>query len=224
MTFVKRSSAFVAIFGAFLCSTLGCSPGLLGLLLMDDKAPPEYKLASKDKEITVAVACQFATPAITRTELMPSDTELSERLIAALRKRFAENKEKVKLVASSKVRALQQRQGTIDSPIEIGKQLKADYVINLDINHLELYEPASSQMLFRGNTDITVTVYNLMAQNDGEPITWDKSYRREFPNGYPTPASDTSVIQFRTQFLNRVAEDLSNLFASHPAEVGRKMD
>src|SRR5437763_10556375 len=88
---------------------VGCSPQALNFLLMpfvDDKIPPKCKLVSPEKkELTVAIVSTF-TNLETRPEMLPVDSDLSERLATEMRKRAGANKEKLKFIATSKVRSL----------------------------------------------------------------------------------------------------------------------
>ena len=67
--------------------------------------------------------------------------------------------------------------------------------------------------MYRGSTEIAVKVYDL-SQPDGEQVVFDDFYRREFPKENAIDATG-SVQQFRAQFLNRVARDLSRWFAAY---------
>src|SRR5262249_9764163 len=104
---------------------------------VNDKVPPKCKeITSCDKEVTGAVVTSFA-----RLEQRPdyqwADRELSERLVAALKKRFEDNRNKVKLVPAAKVHTyLNQSPRGVD-PRELGKHFQADFVISLDIENME---------------------------------------------------------------------------------------
>src|SRR5262245_16815323 len=98
----KRWTKFdrVGLWAALVLGTawlaIGCSPASLSYLFLpfvEDKIPAKCKLATSEKEVQVAILTNFASLE-TRPELVPADTELSERLAQQLRKRFADNKEK----------------------------------------------------------------------------------------------------------------------------------
>src|SRR2546425_10588830 len=158
----KRSSDRGWYWAALLLGTvalaIGCNPGTLSYFLMpwvDDKVPPRVKLAG-DKEVTVVVTSSFAY-LDTRAEHQMFDQELSERLTAAMSKRFAANKEKVKIVPTAKVRSYVNSRsidGNLVDKHDLGKHFKADYVIALEISPgLSLYEYKSPQ-LYRGSGEI----------------------------------------------------------------------
>jgi hypothetical protein len=208
-------TAWVMYILAGVWLSVGCSPGTLaGFLLpwVDDKEPPRCKLSSKDKEVTVAIVTWFASVE-THPDLIPAETELSERLAQHLRERFKENKEKVKIVPTAQVRTYQSKLvASTMSPAEVGKRVKADYVIALEISSMSLYEKHSYQQLFHGNTEISVKAYDV-AKPAGEQVIFDEVYRREYPRDTPI-AADGSAVQFRTMFIGYVARDLSKMFAA----------
>lgn len=217
----SRFAFWLLVLVVSLAGPLGCNPAMLNLVLspfVDDTVPPKCKLSVKDKEVTVAVASNFASP-VTRTELMPADLELSEVLTRILQKRFKDNKEKVKVVPPHQVRSYQNKHASkeVVSSADIGKHFKADYVINLEIQNMDLYTEKSYNMLFRGNTEINVTVL-AMNELSNERTVYEEIYRCEFPKEGPKEASGISPSMFRGAFLNHVGKELSRRFAAYPRE------
>ena len=145
-----------------------CNPASLAYLItpfVDDKEQPKCKIAEKNKEVTVAIVTWFGNREMHMyPETLPADGELSERLASNLRQRYAANKDKVKIVPYAQVRNYQKKQvGDTWSPADVGKLVKADKVIALEINAMSLYEKGSlrSQALFHGNLDVAIKVYDL---------------------------------------------------------------
>jgi hypothetical protein len=208
--------------------SIGCSPTSLNFLLMpwvDDRIPPKCKLApaEKDGEVTVAVLANFAGVE-TNLELMPADTQLAELFTLHLRKRCAENKEKVRFVPQTRVKnLLSQNAGNTLSLQQIGKKLKADYVIGLEINSISLFERGST-MLLRGKTEIAVTACDVHKARE-EATVFQEIYRCEYPRMRTFDVNETSPLDFRTKFLIKVASDLSRNFTFYrPEELRRDMD
>ncbi|MBI3408389.1 MAG: hypothetical protein HY040_08530 [Planctomycetes bacterium] len=206
---------------------IGCNPATLNYLLMpfsDDRVPPECKLASKDKEVQVAIMTTFAYLQ-TQPELLPVEMELSEKLAQTLRERCKDNKEKIKIIPAAKVKSAVNAAGQAVSPHEIGKQLKADYVISLEINNMTLYQRGSSQTLYRGNTEINVNVFEI-AKPNGEARIWGpKIYSCEYPGSRgPISATDSSCQAFRAIFMNKIARDMSRYFSSSAPDEDRRMN
>jgi hypothetical protein len=101
---------------------------------------------------------------------------------------------------------------------ELAKHLDADYVIDLEINEMSLYEQGSGNTLFFGKTAISVTVLDVAKADEGP------AFRKEFTIDYPRsgsrPVSDSNPLQFRRAFLTKVADELSWLFTAHPTSDG----
>jgi hypothetical protein len=213
------------LWAAFLVVTVGiaagCNPQAWTFILMpfvDDKEPPKCKLTGADKkEVTVAILTNF-TNLETRPEMVPVESELSERLAAEMRNLAKENKEKISFVPTAKVRSvLNQDVGGTLSRQEIGQKLKADFVINLEINSISLYEKGSANTLFRGKTEIAVSCLDL-SKPRGEGTIFQDFYSREYPGARgPIDAGNSSPAQFRSQFLNVMAQEIARYFlAYHP--------
>jgi len=223
-----RIGLWVALFLGSSGLIIGCNPQTLNFLLMpfvDDREPPKCKLTSPDKkEVTVAIVTTFASLE-TRPEMLPIEFELSDRLAAEMRKLAKDTKEKIKFVPTSKVRSLmnQEASGSM-SRKEIGQKLKADWVINLEINSISLYEKGSFNQLFRGKTEISITCIDVNeASNEGSPF--QEIYPREYPGARgPIDAGNSSLLEFRAQFLNVLAQEIARFFVSYPPDAMHKMD
>ncbi|HLN31464.1 MAG TPA: hypothetical protein VK395_27230 [Gemmataceae bacterium] len=192
---------------------------------MDPKYDAPCKLASDDKDKEVNVVILASTELETRPEFLKVDRELSLLLCSQLEAGFKKNKEKVKLVKISKIEKYKDDHPNwhaMDAQ-EIGKYFRADYVINLEVNSLTLYEPGSVNTLFRGRADITIDVVDVHKPSEG-PIYKDE-YTVEYPKTKgPISADSSNVNQFRQLFLKRVAKELSWRFTSHLVEDDHACD
>lgn len=211
--------------------SLGCNFAALSYFLlpwMEDKVPPKVPLMTDKKEATLAIQASFASPPEANPDFVPefrtADKDLCERLGQAIKKRFDDNRERIKIIPYYQVRSFANRGGDsrLVSAHDVGKHFNADYVINLEINGMSFYEYGSKQLL-HGKMDMTVTVFN-MNQPDGAGPMFDEVYRTEFPNGRPIDAAEVSLLEFRSGFLNRVAKDLSRWFAASPRDERRDFD
>src|SRR5437588_270781 len=108
MAALKRASRVVVILGAIVVG-FGCfSPASLYFLMLgDSKMDPKIRLASSDREVKVVVLTAMAREMT--FDLARIDQELAERLVAQLRQRFKDNREKVTLVPPGKVHAFKDR-------------------------------------------------------------------------------------------------------------------
>jgi len=219
--------AALIVFAVWL--NLGCNPITVTNLLLtpfvDDKTPPKCKLAAKDKPVTVALMVTHANPDFSSPETLPVEFELAERLTQAMRKRFAENKEKVTILPPAKVKSYQNKfAGKTLLAHELGQHFHADYVIQLEINNISLYEKRSQKMFYRGNAEIAISVLDVSKPRGEGTIFSEEFYQCEYPRERPLEVGDSSVAQFRALFLTRIARDLTRFFAASPAEERFTMD
>jgi hypothetical protein len=223
----RRWLAAALLVGAALAAN-GCTPTSLGYLLMlgqDPMIDPMCPLTDKDnknKEVKVVIIVDGGVNF--SPELAQVDQVLATKLADILRERCKTNKEKVTVVPSFKVEAFRQRQRDWRSlsAQEIGKHFGADYVINLDIGKMSLYEEKSRSSFYRGRAEIAIKVIKVNAP-EGEGLYYSKEYVcQEYPRAYPVETTSFGVGVFRQQFLNHVAEELSREFTAYPSE--RKYD
>jgi hypothetical protein len=212
---------------SFLSFALGCTPSSLSMLLYpffpEEKVPARCKLTKEKGESTVVVYATFARGAVP-LDLEPAANELADNVATQMRQRFAANKDKVIVIAPSKVRSyLNNHLGEAVADKEIGAHFKADYVVNLEIQTLSLYVPGSAKTLFRGDTSVAVAVTDVKAPAD-EARIFNEAYGAQYPSSGPKDAQGASPLQFRTMFVNKMGKDLSRWFASYPKETGKEMD
>lgn len=199
-----------------------CNPLALPFFLMtgmNPKQEPQCKLASPDKEKEVRVVLLASTGLETRPEFVRVDRDLVRNLARQLQQNFLENKEKVTLVSSTQVEKYKDEHPNWRSLDlhEIGKYFNADYVIDLEIESISLYEPGSGNQLYRGRAALSLTVVNVRKPGD-DPL-YHEEYTCEYPKARgPIPVGEGSDAQFRLAFLRHVAKQLSWRFTAHPVE------
>jgi hypothetical protein len=220
----------LVLIGGLAWVSIGCNPQSLSAFLMpfsDNNTPPEYKLFAVDKQITLAIVANFARPEI-HPDLQAADAELAELVADTFRKRCADNKHKIKIVPIAQVRSqeLKQRQltGGDISAVEIGKSLKADFILEMNVNYVTIYEKNTYPRMYRGQTDISVNLFKVDAK-DGEHKVFTKEYPRIYPAGSgPIDASSMSSTMFRRGFLTKVANDISKMFIAYPPDEAHQLE
>ena len=99
--------------------------------------------------------------------------------------------------------------------MEIGRHFKTDWVIFLDIVDMSLYEKGPGNMLFHGQTEIKVSLFDV---KHPEELPHEKYYTGQYPSenfGKIVSATDMSANQFRRNFLDYIAERISWYFTAH---------
>src|SRR5262245_68915 len=222
-----RGWQMTAVLCGLLCMSVGCNPGALAFILMpfgDNTTHPDCKLASKDKEVTVAILSTFGEQMETRLEVASADRQLAELLKQQLSNRCAANKEKMKFVppemVSSYVNNRADRRAL--STTDIGKHFKADYVVSLEIASIRLLGSGSS--IYQASAEIDVKVYDVHSPA-GEAVKFSKTYEVQYPReGRMIDTSSMTLPQFRVRFLNKIANDMAHYFTGFPREIGMEMD
>jgi hypothetical protein len=227
MTALKRG-LHLAVLLVVSVLAAGCNLMAMPYFLLSEepKQDAQCKLASEDKNKEVRVVIMaFFTELETRPEFLKIDRELSRMLAMQLQEGFKKNKEKVVVVPTSQVEKYKDEHPGWHSgnSEEIGKHFRADYVINLEINSITLYEPGSSNTLYRGRASVSVDVVKVHEASEGPKFQHE--YRCEYPRARgPIPAGDSDPAQFRQQFLTVVARELSWLFTPHLVDDDFKCD
>jgi hypothetical protein len=179
-----------------------------------DRVPAQVKLApSSGKEVNVVILTRSKLPSAGKPELENLERDLTHRVAQATEKRFKDNREKIKIVPFGRVKAYLDKKSPSPSEPEVGMHFKADFVIGLDVNTMGFYE-GSYRELFRGRTEIMISVFDV-AQDAEEGPAYEAVYRTEYPPHGPIDAGGSSVIGFRTLFLDRIAKDMSRYFAAY---------
>ena len=205
----------LALLAAAVCA--GCDPATTAYFLFPESkdAPELHRLSSDDKNKEVKVAILTHTQLETRPELIQADRQLAESLAKQLRERFTENREKVTVLSPRRVEDYKNAHPRWHDPMEVGRELKVDYVIYLEINSMGLYEKGSSNLMYRGRASITVSLVDVNHPDDNPEQT---EISVEYPSEARGPidaSMDTSPMQFRAAFLSYVAKRLSWCFTGH---------
>jgi hypothetical protein len=223
-----KHGGFVASLFLLTAFVTGCNLMALPFFLlpgMEPKHEARCKLVPHDDRKEVRVLILPSSGLQTRPEFTRLDRELGRLLYMQLGEGFKKNKEKVTIVAMSQVEKYKDDHPSWSSlsPEEIGKDFHVDYVIDLEINAVTLYEPGSANTLFRGHAEISLNVVDVQKASEG-PV-----YREEYTIDYPRargpiPASESNVSQFRQRFLSTIARELSWRFTAHLVEDDFKMN
>lgn len=216
----SRTRGFLTAICLLAVTSAGCNILSLPFFVFgpEPKVLPQMRrLASEDKDKEMRVVILAVAGLETRPELVRADRELENQLANALKSGFAYNKEKVKVISSTRVQEFKSEHPDWRKwdPEEIGKHFDVDWVIWLELGALSLYEKGSNNQLYRGRAEVNVSLID-MANGSEAP-------RQKFFNGmYPgegRPAvevGDSNPAAFRQAFLSHMAQQLSWYFTAHP--------
>lgn len=216
---------FITVFG------LGCNPlsTIAFLTHRDEKLPPTYPMPPKDDEATgkkkdvvkVAVFCHFA-------HAMPPEFATADRDLAAMmaRKcpdlvRAAEPKVKLEIINPSEVETFKRSNPNWKTmhPSAWGKKLNVDYVMEVTLAGMQLYQPHSNNMIYEGRADVTVDVYDVEKGNAAPLHNYPHAFR--YPKGMLRDVdSGRGQTQFKQQYLDNLAIEIMLNHIEHKQNVG----
>lgn len=159
----------------------------------------------------VAVVCKM----VDMVDLSNSTTARS--LSEAICERLKANNKKIHLIAPQRVADVVDNKG-LEDPIAIGKQLKAEKVLAVDIESFGVRE---GQTLFHGKAVMAIHVYDIATREED----WHKEppLHAEYPSWGPTPAQEVGEGEFRNRFIANLADQIGQSFYPHD-RYGRKQD
>lgn len=198
---------------------VGCNPltTIAFIFHRDAKVPAMYPMPPKDDESTgkkredvkVAVFCHFA-------QTMPPDFATADRDLAGLiAKKCPEllkesgSKTKLEFVNPSEVEAFKRANPAWKSmhPTAWGKKLGADYVMEVSLGGMQIYQPRSNNQIYEGRADVTVDVYDVEKPREAPLHNYVHAYT--FPKGMVRSVDAIpNVSQFKQLYLDTLAVEL----------------
>jgi len=175
----------------------------------------------KTKEKTIKVAILAYNNIESRAEFMQADRELALLTGHHLQEACTHNKEKVKVIDARKVAEFKNSHPDwkeLDAA-EIGKALKANAVIVLEIGSITLHD-GCDQTMFRGKAQVTVS---LVRVDDEEGMTlpprdFTCMYPGESQGGYISADLDKTPESFKAEFFDVVGRKIAWHFTAHPTK------
>jgi hypothetical protein len=190
----------------------------------DDPALRRLAADDANKEVRVVILT-YSNKLETRPELIGAERDLTQEFAVKLQEGCRTNSENVVIVSPRKVEDFKTAHpGWYQADLsDIGRHFKANYVIYLELNHLSFFDKTTMNSIYKGNANITVTLYNVDKPEDAPA-------RKEFVCAYPSEANaipvdpSNPVSQFREAFFAHMAKKLSWYFTEHLPREAYKLD
>ncbi|MCE9545978.1 MAG: hypothetical protein K8T25_10725 [Planctomycetia bacterium] len=191
----------LAVMVSPLCGA-GCTLLATGLYIFNpNDSPAEYPGLKQQR---VAVVCRAATSL--ELEAASTTDELARQVAAILKKEVT----KIHLVPQKEVNDWMDN-NEMKSYVELGKALKVDRVVAIDLDRLSLYD---GRTLFQGKCQAHLTVYDVETGEATELKLLSTAYPPR--NGVPT---DIPEQQFRQKFVSIVAGQIARRFHSFDSRM-----
>jgi hypothetical protein len=205
-----------------IAAGLGCNPLAIPTYFMggfnNGKIPSEYdfydkaKAAKKKKEIKVVVLSERGRSL--SPEFVSAERTITTMFINQLRMNFTQNKEHVVVVPPGDVEKFKREHDdwrAMDTS-EIAKQFGADYVIDVEIAQISIYERGTRE-LYHGHCRIPLKIVD--ADKNAAEIFPPHDYETDYPTGGEMiPASEMSSERFQQKFYTKIAVDMAALFSA----------
>lgn len=160
----------------------------------------------------VAVVCRPSAA------LQYNATTASNDLTKAVSKLLATNVKKIEVIPASKVSAWCD-ENAWDEFDEVGRALKAQMVVGIDLDSFGLYE---GQTLYRGTAECNVRVFDM---DKGGSVVYEKRLRRfSFPPNSGIAVADKTEYEFRHQFVGHLSTQIGILFYPHDPHAQMALD
>ena len=199
---------------------VGCSPlNVIGVHTSPTtkRQPAPYPLTfdkdspKKDKEEIVVVLLPQLAPG-TKPDFVTFDRDLASKLAKAMPEQLKGNKDKKKMKVISPTQVdkfkMANPQWKQMSTEEIGKKLGADFVLEIYMDKMRMYQPGSLDNIYEGHAELSVTVYEVGAEESGykgkyaDPAQYPLSFA--YPRTGVRDASSVSESEFKKQFLENL--------------------
>lgn len=206
---------------------VGCNPITLTSVLLrsEAKVPAQYPLRpkdgpkkEKDAEVKVLVLATMA-PGASSEAFAGGDRELTSAIAKKLPEVGKANKETYTVIAPHLLDTFKMqnpnwrsmRAGTI------GKRLGADYVVEISLSGLQMYQPGMLNQIYEGRAQVEVTVTATAEAATAEPGRYVHSFAHP---GFPRTVDVMPPAQFRLEFLDKLAQDIVFKHVEHKASEG----
>lgn len=197
----------------------GCNPlSTISFLTQSDPVKKaEYPLTfekgpKKGKDPVVVAVFVGSSPGIS-----PSFAGCEGKLASGIAKQLPEmckdnkeNKQKIAVVEPSMVNRFKMNnpKWKVMHPSEWGRKLNVDFVMDIQLEKMSLYQPNSCNQLYEGTAEVTVDIYDVDEGPAAEP-----KHHYVLPFRYPhTGALDASNIpesRFRQDYMEHLASEIS---------------
>ena len=202
----RRSPAFrwplvVLLLVLFALVGVGCKSALQSFTLIYEgyDIPPEWDGLKTKK---VAVVCK----ALTSQDF--NNAGASRALADGICERLKAHIKEIHLIDQQKIAKVMDEKG-IDGYLEIGKELKAEKVVAIDI---EAFSVLDGPTLFKGRATVCVRVYDMADKQ----VEWHKRPPQFiYPTFGSTPMQELPEAEFRNQFVDNLAEQIARYFYPH---------
>jgi hypothetical protein len=193
----------------------GCNPAnaLYFLFRGDGKTPAQYPLLPKDekKEVTIVV---LVTAPSTSLEFAGVDRELGSAIARRMFDQTKEGKHPIRAIETAKLDKFKAANPNWKamSSAEIGKGVHADYVLDVSVSSIDLYQPQTGKLMYQGRASVEAAVYDVPV-GGGQMAKYFVNPKLE-----ERPVGDIAPNQYKQKLLDRIADEVTWKHVAHVAD------
>ena len=189
-----------------LAAAGGCSILPFVAYLYQGLATPAEYVGLEGKR--VAVICRPVA------SLQYQSSSVSRELSMAVAGLLETNVKKIKVIDQDEIDKWED-ENNWDEYIQIGKALKAEMVVGIDLDQFSLLQ---GQTLYQGKASVEISVYDL-SKSTKRPAFQKSLPQRMYPPNAPIPAADKPLAEFQRQFVQVLAEQIGRHFYDHDSTI-----
>jgi len=208
---LRRGIILTAMLLITVLPTVGCQSVLFTAMYLfkGNDVDPEFKDLKGKK---VAVVCR---PMVS---LQYANSNVGRDLAQEISLLLQEQVPKIKVVDQRKI-AKWTDENTWEEYTEVGKAMKADMVVAVDLESFSLYQ---GQTLYQGKANATIHVFD--CKKNGKEVFRKSIPQCVYPPSAPMPASERTEPDFRHDFEIELANQIARHFYAHDPYVDMGKD
>jgi hypothetical protein len=196
---------------------MGCSPSMLWHVMRgDDKLDPVSPLPCKEgkDEVTVAILASSSPTLGMDPSFAGAERELATLIGQRMAAETKEDRRPIRVIEQTKMEQFKRTPGQdwrTMNPTAIGKKLGADYVIDLTVNSMSIFQPEFGREFYQGRAQLQVVVWDTEKP--------DAPYQDYFHPavGEQKSTAGMSPAGYRKWFINEVAMEVAHRHIPHVA-------
>jgi hypothetical protein len=205
--------------------TVGCNPlaTIAFLTHKDVKVPAphplEFKEGPKKDKDEIVVAVFVSQGSGQSFEFAGTESHLASEIAKKWPEMAKENKQKLTILPTAKVNEFKYKNPNWKRmhATAWGKNLGADFVLDIHLDKVGIYQPGSLNQLYEGRAEVNVDVYDVEA--GGEPKA-NYIHVFEYPKTGVKDATSIPVSKFRKEFIENLAVELCRYHIDYKASSG----
>jgi hypothetical protein len=210
---LRRRICVIAALMIAALPAVGCQSALFTAMYLFKglDVDPDFKELKGKK---VAVVCR------PMASLTYSNSNVSRDLGQQITLLLQDQVPKIKTIDQRKI-AKWTDENTWEEYTEVGKAMKADMVVAVDLESFSIYQ---GQTLYQGKANATIRVFDCTKTGKGKEVFRKSIPQAVYPPNMPIPASDRTEPEFRREFVLVLANQIARHFYAHDPHADLAQD